>query len=113
MTGVVVLYKNINVVVVEGGMKQQKKFRRLMLNRIKWNEDQAFAEKDDPVEGDKKVENKCLLVWEGLVKSRAFGEVKFKISPNESFAREIFKNHGVEHYWDLAYSISILDSADS
>jgi U4/U6 small nuclear ribonucleoprotein PRP3 len=38
MTGVVVLYKSINVVVVEGGPKQQKKFKRLMLNRIKWSE---------------------------------------------------------------------------
>lgn len=64
-------------------------------------------------EVDKKSENKCFLVWEGLVKNRAFGEVKFKISPNESFAREVFKNHGVEHYWDLAYSMSILDSADT
>lgn len=62
---------------------------------------------------EKKCENKCLLVWEGLVKNRSFGEVKFKNSPNESFAREIFKNHGVEHYWDLAYSMSILDSAEA
>ena len=28
MTGAVVLYKDINVVVVEGGPKQQKKFKR-------------------------------------------------------------------------------------
>ena len=38
MTGIVLLCKSLNVVVVEGGPKQQKKFRRLMLNRIKWNE---------------------------------------------------------------------------
>jgi U4/U6 small nuclear ribonucleoprotein PRP3 len=39
MTGVVVLCnKSLNIVVVEGGPKQQKKFRRLMLNRIKWSE---------------------------------------------------------------------------
>ncbi|CAF4301316.1 unnamed protein product, partial [Rotaria magnacalcarata] len=37
MTGCVVLCKDINIIVVEGGPKQQKKFRRLMLNRIKWN----------------------------------------------------------------------------
>ncbi len=47
------------------------------------------------------------------MKTRAFGEIKFKMSPNESFAREVFKNHGVEHYWDLAYSMSILDSAET
>ncbi len=44
LTGVVVIYKNINVVVVEGGPKQQKKFKRLMLNRIKWSEDPAMTE---------------------------------------------------------------------
>lgn len=41
MTGVIVLYRNINVVLVEGGPKQQKKFKRLMLHRIKWGEELA------------------------------------------------------------------------
>lgn len=41
MTGVVVLYRNVNVIVVEGGPKQQKKFKRLMLQRVKWGEDTA------------------------------------------------------------------------
>ena len=38
MTGVVLLYKTTNVVIVEGGPKQQRKFKRLMINRIKWSE---------------------------------------------------------------------------
>jgi U4/U6 small nuclear ribonucleoprotein PRP3 len=38
MTGIVVLCNKLNIVVVEGGPKQQKKFRRLMMNRIKWHE---------------------------------------------------------------------------
>jgi len=110
MTGVIVLYRNVNVVVVEGGPKQQKKFKHLMLQRIKWAEEQASK---DGTESGEKIENKCFLVWEGTAKSRVFGDVKFKLSPNESFAREIFKNHGVEHYWDLAYSMSILDANDN
>jgi len=110
MTGVVVLYRNINVVVVEGGPKQQKKFKRLMLNRIRWSEELASKNGTDTSE---KMENKCFLVWEGMVRNRSFGELKFKISPNESFARELFKNHGVEQYWNLAYSMSILDTTDN
>lgn len=39
MTGVVVLFRDCSVVVVEGGPKQQKKYRRLMMHRIKWDED--------------------------------------------------------------------------
>lgn len=109
MTGVVVLYRNINVVVVEGGPKQQKKFKRLMLNRIKWSEDEVSK---DGTESGEKVPNRCELVWEGMAKSRAFGEIKFKISPNESFARELFKNHAVEQYWDLSFSITVLETKD-
>ena len=107
MTGVVVLYRNINVVVVEGGPKQQKKFKRLMLNRIKWSEDDVSK---DGTETGEKVPNKCDLVWEGMAKKRAFGEIKFKISPNESFARELFKNHSVEQYWDLSFALSLLNA---
>jgi len=104
MTGVILLYKNINVIVAEGGPKQQKKFKRLMLNRIKWSEDQ--------VEGTETA-NKCDLVWEGLTKERSFSEPKVKISPNESFGRELFKNHGVEHYWDLSFSLTVIESSQT
>lgn len=48
MTGVVGLFRDCSVVVVEGGPKQQKKFRRLMLHRIKWDEDSVKnADGDD------------------------------------------------------------------
>lgn len=110
MTGIAVIYKNINIVVVEGGPKQQKKYRRLMMNRIKWSEDSVPKEH---CEGDEEVENKCILVWQGTVKQRAFNDFKIKVSPNESFARELFKNHGVSTYFDLAFSVSILDNEDS
>ena len=109
MTGIAVLYKNINIVVVEGGPKQQKKYRRLMMNRINWSADSVpkeFCESEDPVE------NKCILVWQGTVKQRAFNDFKIKVSPNESFARELFKNYGVSNYFDLAFSVSILDNDD-
>ena len=50
MTGTIVLYEDVNVVVVEGGPKQQKKYKQLMLKRIKWTEetfkDKEGAEKD-------------------------------------------------------------------
>ena len=58
MTGCVVLYEDVNVVVVEGGPKQQKKYRQLMLNRIKWSEED-YKDKDGM-----EVENSCVLVWE-------------------------------------------------
>ncbi|TSL82492.1 U4/U6 small nuclear ribonucleoprotein Prp3 [Bagarius yarrelli] len=113
LTGTVVLHKDVNIVVVEGGPKSLKKFRRLMLNRIKWEE--SSSKRDDPDgsddEGSKKP-NKCTLVWEGTAKERSFGDMKFKQCPTENMAREHFRKHGSEHYWDLALSESVLETAD-
>ena len=39
VTGVTILNPECSVVIVEGGPKSQRKFRRLMQNRIKWEED--------------------------------------------------------------------------
>lgn len=47
---------------------------------------------------------------QGTVKTRAFGEMKFKMCPTEVFAREIFRKHDVEQYWDLAFSMSVLEA---
>uniref|UniRef100_A0A8D0G4A5 U4/U6 small nuclear ribonucleoprotein Prp3 n=1 Tax=Sphenodon punctatus TaxID=8508 RepID=A0A8D0G4A5_SPHPU len=115
LTGVVILHKDVNVVVVEGGPKAQKKFKRLMLHRIKWDEQTSNTKGDDNDESDEesvKKANKCSLVWEGTAKHRSFGDMKFKQCPTENMAREHFKKHTAEHYWDLALSESILESAD-
>ncbi|XP_060809121.1 U4/U6 small nuclear ribonucleoprotein Prp3 [Amyelois transitella] len=105
MTGCVVLHRGCCVIIVEGGPKQQAKYKRLMLHRIKWEEDTVKdADGND-------VANSCQLVWEGATKQRAFGEIKFKVMPTEKQARELFQKHGVEHYWDLAYSGAVLGSA--
>ncbi|XP_059476632.1 U4/U6 small nuclear ribonucleoprotein Prp3 isoform X2 [Neocloeon triangulifer] len=106
MTGTVALFRDCNVIVMEGGPKQMKKYKRLMLHRIKWEEDLV---KDS--DGNE-VPNRCVLVWEGSEKSRSFsGDVKFKLCPTERAARELFKKHKVEHHWDLAYSGAVLETA--
>jgi len=106
MTGTVLLYQDVNIVVVEGGPKQQKKYKQLMLRRIKWNEDK-YTDKDGT-----ELENKAELVWEGQTKQRNFGDMKFKLCPTEGFAREHFKKAGCEHYWDHAYSTAVLANSE-
>jgi len=106
LTGTVLLYQDVNIVVVEGGPRQQKKYKQLMLNRIKWSETKYQAE--DGTEHD----NLAELVWEGQTKQRNFGEMKFKLCPTEGFAREHFKKAGCEHYWDHAYSTAVLANSD-
>ncbi|KAG4074146.1 hypothetical protein HA402_014351 [Bradysia odoriphaga] len=106
MTGVVVLFRDCCVVVVEGGPKQQKKYKRLMQTRIKWEEDMVKN-----ADGNE-VPNSCTLVWEGTSQRRHFGEVKFKVFPMEKMAREFFQKHQVEHFWDLAYSGAVLEASE-
>lgn len=37
LTGRLLLFRDINLIIVEGGPKGLKKFKKLMLRRIKWN----------------------------------------------------------------------------
>ncbi len=53
-----VTYEDVNVVVVEGGPKAQKKYKQLMMNRIKWDEE-SYTDKDGS-----EMDNSCALVWE-------------------------------------------------
>ncbi|XP_040173005.1 U4/U6 small nuclear ribonucleoprotein Prp3-like isoform X1 [Anopheles arabiensis] len=106
LTGACVLFRDCSVVVVEGGPKQQKKYRRLMLHRIKWEED--LVKNAD----DKEIPNSCVLVWEGMNQRRHFGEFKYKSFSLEKSARDFFQKHHVEHYWDLAYSGAVLEASE-
>ncbi|KAI1726776.1 pre-mRNA processing factor 3 (PRP3) domain-containing protein [Ditylenchus destructor] len=113
MTGIILILEDINVIVVEGGPKQQKFYKNLVLNRIKWADEIAGQrkEKNKPKEevGER---NECALIWEGIVQKRAFGEPRFVAANNHKHAREILDKHGVPHYWDLCYSTSVLLNSD-
>ncbi|GMT18622.1 hypothetical protein PFISCL1PPCAC_9919, partial [Pristionchus fissidentatus] len=108
MTGAILMHKDMNVVVVEGGPKQQKFYKNLMLTRVKW-EEEIIGEKKAAVDKDQPGErNKCEMIWEGIVKKRAFRDLRVHTATIEKQAREILEKHGVAHYWDLAYSTTIL-----
>lgn len=111
LSGTVALFRDCCVVVVEGGPKQQKRYRRLMMHRIKWDEDLVKCN-DATTDGEREVPNSCNLVWEGKVPKRNFGEVKVKPFLTEQKARDFFRSHHCEHYWDLAYSGAVLEASD-
>lgn len=52
------------------------------------------------------------LIPQGTNQERNFSDWKFKLCPMQSIAREHLKKYGVEHYWDLALSESLLENAD-
>ncbi|KAK3742737.1 hypothetical protein QZH41_018948 [Actinostola sp. cb2023] len=109
LTGCVVLYRELNLVIVEGGQKAIKKYKQLMLHRIKWAEGKRKKHMDD--EDERKI-NTCVLVWEGTTKERSFSDWKFKQCPTETMARDHLKKYGVEHFWDLARRESLLEGSD-
>jgi U4/U6 small nuclear ribonucleoprotein PRP3 len=80
-----------NLVLVEGGPRAIKKYKKLMLRRIKWNEKSKHPKNhlDENDEENKEPENdagieanfdeldikvskdrKCFLIWEGIVKKK-------------------------------------------
>nr|CAD2160080.1 unnamed protein product [Meloidogyne enterolobii] len=121
MTGTIIQLEDINVIIVEGGPKQQKFYKNLMLNRIKWSEEiagQRHVRKGAQLDEDSQQNNQgklneCTLVWEGIVQKRAFnGEPRFIQVSNHKQAREVLDKYGVAHYWDLCYATSVLLSDD-
>ena len=103
LSGVVLLCESVgaNLVVVEGGMKGVKKFIRLMLHRISWDKVDEDSENnrngDMTMHGDNSDnedetqdvdgairttggDNRCDLLWQGLVAKRSFHAFRFQVS---------------------------------
>ncbi|XP_065187970.1 U4/U6 small nuclear ribonucleoprotein Prp3-like [Sycon ciliatum] len=111
LTGCIVQSKDLNLVVVEGGPKSLKKYKRLMMNRINW--DEARRNMDKNLRSDNSDQpNQCSVVWEGMVEARNFVDWKCKQFPVDSGAREFLKKFNVHHYWDLALSSSIIEGTE-
>lgn len=106
-----------NIVIVEGGPKGIKAYKKLMLRRIDWNdnpppknleEDESAMDIDqpNPYELPDGKENCCFLVWTGQVKSKSFKKFTWRTFESEKMAREELGKWNVEHYWDAAIAAS-------
>ncbi|CEL98284.1 unnamed protein product [Vitrella brassicaformis CCMP3155] len=115
---------NTHCVIVEGGPRSIKRYKKLMLRRIKWEEgsDAAAATKGEEAdtnmsggnaEGDDDEEDEddetgkkgsstfCQLVWQGVVATRAFKNWRVYNTKGEFEAKKIFSDRHVESYWDM------------
>lgn len=108
LTGVAIIHQGLNVVVVEGGPKSIKFYKKLILRRIDWSNDTGMNNVDDcesqesRSEDPQHVSNKCYLVWEGCVKERSFGVFKLKVIPTEALSKDYFDKMNCIHYWEAA-----------
>ena len=114
LTGIVIVHPKCNIVIVEGGPKAIKLYKRLMLRRIDWNDlpapknlqaDETQMDVDSPIlkEGE---DNTCYLVWSGPVKNKSFKKFTWRSFESEKMAREELGKWNVENYWDVALSTS-------
>jgi U4/U6 small nuclear ribonucleoprotein PRP3 len=61
-----------NLVLIEGGPRAIKKYKNLMLRRIKWDKKHVEKDSENPKETTtenedmkESLDKKCFLVWEG------------------------------------------------
>merc|ERR1712113_1371561 len=76
-----------NIVIVEGGPRASKRYKKLMMRRIKWTEDQKDDDDDEEVTAPKLMDH-CVLIWEGVVKNRSFKNWKVTHARSEQEARK-------------------------
>ncbi|CAA7015683.1 unnamed protein product [Microthlaspi erraticum] len=107
LTGCSVMTDDMSVVVVEGKSKAIKRYGKVMLKRIKWEEAvKKEGEEEDDEEDEDGGNNKCWLVWQGIVGKPSFHRFHVQECLTESAAKKVFSDAGVSHYWDLALNYS-------
>jgi len=107
MSGCAILNADMNLVIVEGGAKAIRNYKKLMLSRIKWDEElepDKNTSSDVPRPRNADVPNKCDLVWEGAIVKAHYKHFVFETCATEAAARKFLMEHHVGHFWDMARS---------
>ncbi|CAH2065369.1 unnamed protein product [Thlaspi arvense] len=103
----VMMADGMSIVVVEGKSKTIKRYKKLMLERIKWKEAEKKEEdEDEEEEEEENGGNKCWLVWQGSVLKPSFHRFHVQDCLTESAAKKVFTDAGVAPYWNLALNHS-------
>eukprot|EP00042_Codosiga_hollandica_P048703 m.549706 g.549706 ORF g.549706 m.549706 type:complete len:547 (-) comp57726_c0_seq4:126-1766(-) len=116
LTGCGILGSETNVLIVEGSERSVKQYKKLMLNRIKWDDLNQEDVEDEEADADTtapKGPNKCLLMWEGLSKKREFDKFELKVMRSDLMARDYLSKFHCAHHWDLALSQAILEDSSN
>lgn len=105
LTGACILCVGVgNLVVVEGSMRAIKRYKKLMLKRIKWaderKDDEASASEDEERDDENPY---CVCIWEGVVQQRSFKNWKSQTCKTDNEARKMLQDRGCDHYWDMLH----------
>jgi len=121
LTGVCIMHPKFNLVVVEGGRHSINFYKKLMLNRINWTENDApgavqegnkealakWLEAEDESGELKDLSlNSCQLVFEGEEKQRSFRKwLGARVCETDSKAKDVLARAKMESFWNLAKSM--------
>ena len=114
-TGCLLLFRDFSLVVVEGGPKGIRKYKHLLISRIKWTgnrKDPGSEEEATPVLVNTATNTHCSVIWEGKNAFSSFNDWTVRICPTETVAREFLRLRGCEHYWDLAANQMIINQEE-
>lgn len=95
------------IVVVEGGPRSVKFYKRLMLQRIDWSHKRSHKSgpgkgEEGMVQEEASTDHYCRLVWEGTVNDPVFSKWSLKVISSEVEGRNLFLDKNMERYWDKA-----------
>ncbi|KAK2738349.1 hypothetical protein FQN57_007109 [Myotisia sp. PD_48] len=121
LTGICILHPKRNLVIVEGGFHSINAYKKLMLNRIDWTENDGpnvvregnrealaawLAAEDENGELRDLSLNTCTLVWEGETKARGFRKwLGARVCESDSSAKDQLTRAKMENFWTLAQSM--------
>ncbi|KAI5958942.1 PRP3 [Candida pseudojiufengensis] len=100
--GICLKNPEFNLIIVQGGEKSINHYKKLLMNRIKWNEGGEEEEQVDSAVN--KTENTCKIIWEGQLPDANFQKWSIMYSRNDDEAINVLKKFGLENYWRLAKS---------
>lgn len=123
LTGITILNPKFCLIIVEGGAKSISNYRKVIMQRTDWTENGFFEGErkarpagagPDPMEvawlkpEDEQGElrdqstNRCVLLWEGEEKARAFKKWGSRVCETEGEAQDVLKRAKMENMWMLA-----------
>lgn len=107
LMGICLKNPKFSLIIVEGGEKNLKFYKKLLTRRIKWTENVAPKAKEQNPEQQNLEDlshNKCDIIWEGQINDFHFKKWSIMNTESDDEVFEVLDRFGVENYWREALS---------
>lgn len=100
LTGICLMNRQCNIpnmVYVEGSSLQISKMKKLIMQRIKWNETEEISNIPNETSNDNN--SNCKVIWEGVIKKRYCEKWKVQEVKTEVDAVKILQGFNLDNFW--------------